>query len=100
MYIAMNRFRVIRGNEAEFEEIWKNRQSYLNEVPGFQTFHLLKGPVRDEYTLYASHVVWDSHAHFEAWTKSDAFRQAHAQAGQRKPLYLSHPRFEGFETVI
>ena len=40
-------------------------------------------------------------ASFEAWTKSDEFRKAHARAGneQTGPLYLEHPKFEGFEVV-
>ena len=36
-------------------------------------------------------------AAFEAWTKSEAFRAAHRDAGDHKPLYFGHPRFEGFE---
>ena len=44
-------------------------------------------------------------AAFEAWTKSEEFRAAHARAGNDAtgPLYLEHPKFEGFEvrqTVI
>jgi heme-degrading monooxygenase HmoA len=62
-------------------------------------FHLLKGPEAEGHTLYASHVVWQSRATFEAWTKSEAFRAAHHQAGDNKPLYLGHPQFEGFETI-
>jgi hypothetical protein len=34
---------------------------------------------------------------FVAWTKSEAFRLAHRDAGQNKPLYLDHPQLEGFE---
>ena len=41
--------------------------------------------------------MWESHAAFDAWTKSDAFRAAHRSAGENKPLYLGHPQFEGFE---
>jgi len=99
MFIAMNRFKVAHGSEADFEEVWKSRDSHLTEVPGFMEFHLLKGPSRDDHVLYSSHTVFRSKADFEAWTKSDAFRKAHAQAGQRKPLYIGHPEFEGFETV-
>jgi hypothetical protein len=29
----------------------------------------------------------------------DAFRTAHARAGDNTPLYLGHLRFEGFETI-
>jgi heme-degrading monooxygenase HmoA len=97
MFIAMNRFRVKRGSEADFEQVWLSRDTHLQGVPGFVEFHLLKGPERDDHTLYASHTVWQSHAEFEAWTRSEAFRAAHARAGENKPLYLDHPQFEGFE---
>jgi heme-degrading monooxygenase HmoA len=99
MYIAMNRFRVCKGSEQEFEQVWLTRESYLDTMPGFVEFHLLKGPEAEDHTLYASHTVWQSHAAFEAWTKSDAFRAAHARAGNNTTgkLYLDHPKFEGFE---
>ena len=35
MYIAMNRFKVQKGKEEEFENIWKNRNSTLDEMKGF-----------------------------------------------------------------
>src|SRR5262249_15472060 len=44
MYIAMNRFRVAKGSEAAFEQVWTSRDSHLDKVPGFIEFHLLKGP--------------------------------------------------------
>jgi len=97
MFIAMNRFRVVRGCEAAFENVWLSRDTYLDTVPGFVEFHLLKGPAAEDHTLYASHSVWESRAAFEAWTRSEAFRAAHQQAGDHKPLYIGHPQFEGFE---
>jgi heme-degrading monooxygenase HmoA len=97
MFIAMNRFRVAKGSEAAFEQVWLSRDSYLDKVPGFVEFHLLKGPDAEDHTLYASHTIWDSRAAFEAWTNSEAFRAAHRSAGDHKPLYLGHPQFEGFE---
>ena len=57
MFIAMNRFRVRRGSEEAFENVWQNRDSYLHRVPGFVEFHLLKGPEAEDHTLYASHTV-------------------------------------------
>lgn len=99
MFIAMNRFKVIKGTEADFEQLWLSRETHLNEVAGFVEFHLLKGPEREDHTLYASHTIWNSRAHFEAWTKSEQFRKAHAGAGTSKPLYLGHPEFEGFEVL-
>jgi heme-degrading monooxygenase HmoA len=43
--------------------------------------------------------MWQSQADFEAWTRSEAFRRAHRDAGQNRPLYLGHPEFEGFEVI-
>jgi heme-degrading monooxygenase HmoA len=101
MFIAMNRFQVKRGAEQTFEEIWATRESYLSEMDGFVEFHLLKGPVADDHTLYATHTMWASKAAFEAWTTSDQFRRSHARAGNDtgQSLYLGHPRFEGFEVI-
>lgn len=99
MYIAMNRFQVHRGKEDAFEKVWRERDTHLSEVPGFMEFHLLRGPVRDDHTLYSSHTVWNSHAAFEAWTQSDAFRAAHKNAGDHRDMYLGHPNFEGFNVV-
>jgi heme-degrading monooxygenase HmoA len=100
MYIAMNRFKVAKGSEGEFESLWRNRDRRLTEVPGFVQFHLLKGPEHDDHTLFASHTMWKSHEHFLAWTKSRHFRDAHANAGGTKALYLGYPQFEGFEVVL
>ena len=57
MFIAMNRFQV-KGKEAAFERIWQSRDIYLNDLPGFVEFHLLKGPTPEDHTLYSSHTVW------------------------------------------
>jgi heme-degrading monooxygenase HmoA len=99
MFIAMNRFQVARGSEADFETVWTSRDTHLRDVPGFVAFHLLRGPESEDHTLFASHTLWASREDFEGWTKSEAFRRAHAGAGGHKPLYLGHPEFEGFDVV-
>jgi heme-degrading monooxygenase HmoA len=99
VFIAMNRFKVVPGSQAEFEQVWTTRDTHLRDVPGFLTFHLLRGPDREDHTLYSSHSIWCSRADFEAWTRSEAFRRAHNTAGSNKPLYLGHPEFEGFEVL-
>ncbi|WP_286238646.1 antibiotic biosynthesis monooxygenase family protein [Neptuniibacter halophilus] len=100
MYIAMNRFRVAPGKEAEFIEIWRNRETFLDEVPGFKRFNLLQGPTDEECTLFASHSIWESEDAFQAWTRSEAFRKAHANARPAKDIYLGPPKFEGFAEVL
>ena len=100
MFIAMNRFKVLVGKEEEFEEVWRNRDSFLGDVPGFLGFHLLRGAVGDDHTLYSSHSTWDDRVSFENWTRSESFRKAHSGASSRKKLYLGHPEFEGFTVII
>lgn len=99
VFIAMNRFKVKKGSEEAFERVWASRDSYLDRMPGFVEFHLLKGPEESDHVLYSSHTVWQTKAAFEGWTKSEEFRAAHARAGneQTGSLYLEHPKFEGFE---
>ncbi len=70
------------------------RNAGLYRVPYAQ------GPKAEDHTLYASHTVWETHAHFVAWTKSEQFRAAHARAGESKVQYLSGPHFEGFDVII
>ena len=99
IFVAMNRFRVIKTETRAFEDRWIERDSQLHTVPGFVSFNLLRGPEREDHVLYASHTIWQSAADFEAWTRSEAFRAAHAGAGGSKPLTLGHPEFEGVEAV-
>ena len=96
----MNRFKVKLGEEKNFEDIWRNRDTHLNQVPGFKKFNLIKSESNEDYTLYASHSEWESKQDFINWTKSEAFRMAHKNAGEHKTVYLDHPKFEGFEVVI
>jgi len=100
MFIAMNRFRIAHGFEEGFEQVWRERDSYLSDVPGFTSFSLLKGPDQDDHVLYASHSIWESRDAFEAWTESEAFRKAHAQRSAPKGTYLGHPNLETFEAVL
>jgi len=101
MYIAMNRFKVIKDRAEAFEEVWATRESRLHEMKGFVEFHLLKGPEREDHILYVSHTIWASKEEFTAWTTSEQFRAAHANAGtgQDKPKTIGHPEFEGFEVI-
>ncbi|RLT35631.1 MAG: antibiotic biosynthesis monooxygenase [Chloroflexi bacterium] len=75
MFIAMNRFQVAPGRGDDFERIWRERESYLDGVPGFIRFALLRG----EDGEHVSHSTWATREAFEAWTNSESFRRGHAQ---------------------
>ena len=76
MYIAMNRFKVSTPRAGEFEDVWAKRERHLSEVPGFQSFKLLKGVDEEGVTIFASHTTWASKKAFVDWTESEAFRKA------------------------
>ncbi len=97
VFITMNHFQVDPVRGAEFEKHWRERESHLAEVPGFVRFALLRG---DEPGVYVSHATWQSRAAFEAWTRSEPFRKAHAQARTPAGLLSGHPRLALYEAVI
>ena len=100
MYIAMNRFGVNEGHEEGFERTWRDRNRYLDEVEGFLEFKLLRGPTSDGVTPYISHSTWESYDHFVAWTKSDAFHKAHADARSPQGTLAGPPQFSGWRVLM
>src|SRR5208283_2041463 len=54
VFIAMNRFKVVPGSQADFEQGWTTRDTHLRGVPGFINFHLLRYPERVDLTRCTS----------------------------------------------
>ena len=96
MFIAMNNFKVVAGREADFERQWRERETYLQDVPGFIEFALLKCDTPGEYV---SHTVWHDRAAFDAWTQSPAFVAGHRQ-GSVGGLLDGHPQVKLYEAVL
>ena len=92
MFIAMNRFKVIRGSETDFETVWTSRDTHLRDVPGFVTFHLLRGPEREDHTLFASHTIWASPRGFRG---VDDIRSLPPRASRRRRQQAALPRPPG-----
>ena len=65
-FIAMNRFKIALNRENDFENIWKKRETHLNDVSGFIEFHLVNGNSEETHTVYASHPTWNSRKDLEA----------------------------------
>ena len=97
MFIAMNNFKVASGKEAEFERVWRERQSYLNGVPGFVQFCLLRADAPGEYI---SHSTWQTREAFVAWTQSEAFVQGHRQGGSLMGVLEGPPQLKTYDAVI
>ena len=101
MFIAMNRFQVKIGSEAAFETVWAHPRILSRQHGRLRRISSAQGPGAEDHTLYSSHTIWVDKAAFEAWTRSDEFRRAHARADNKtgESLYLGHPKFEGFEVI-
>lgn len=97
MFIAMNNFKVVEGKGEEFENIWKQRETYLAGVPGFVRFALLRGDAPGEYV---SHSTWRDRESFTAWTQSDAFVQGHRQGGSLMGVLAGPPAVKLYDAVI
>jgi heme-degrading monooxygenase HmoA len=95
MFVAMNTFKVVSGKEQEFEEIWKNRDTYLHEVPGVIRFSLLRGDGGE----YISHSTWESRDAFMAWMQSPAFAAGH-RGGSLMGVLEGPPSPKMFEAVL
>ncbi len=100
MFIAMNRFKIVKQRQKDFENIWRKRDTHLDDVVGFLEFHLVRGLEQENFILYASYSKWRTKEDFYNWTKSEEFRKAHKNVGQHSNIYLGHPEFEGFDVVL
>ena len=99
-YITMNNFQVAADQTEAFEARWRERRSHLQEVPGFESFRLLRGEPSEGAIHYASHAVWASREAFEDWTKSDNFARAHSGDPLPEGVVLRHPKLQRFEVVL
>ena len=96
MFVAMNNFTVAEGKEPDFERAWRERQSYLQDVPGFVQFALLRADADREYI---SHTTWRDRDAFIGWTQSEAFAKGHRQ-GSLMGVLEGPPQLKTYEAVI
>ena len=97
MYVATNRIKVRKPHGPDLEELFKERGG-LEQVPGFLRFELWRslGEVEHEEFLVVSH--WESADAHEQWTKSEAFRRAHA--GMRSEFIVGGGEFNAFDVPV
>ena len=82
MYVVMNRLTVPVEQAGHLEQGFSHSAGRMHEVPGCLNFNLLKEERIDGEAVYVALTEWETEAAFRAWTESDAFRRAHANAGQ------------------
>ena len=96
MFVAMNRFQVAPDKGGDFERIWSERETHLDQVPGFVRFALLRGDAEGEYI---SHSTWENRDAFVAWTESDAFKQGHS-GGSLMGILQGPPQVSLYEAAM
>lgn len=79
MLVVTNRFHLNPEYADEFEERFHNRLGEVENREGFVRFEFLT-PIEHghiETTTHAAVTYWESMEAFEAWTESEAFKEAH-----------------------
>ncbi|MHB1926859.1 MAG: antibiotic biosynthesis monooxygenase family protein [Leptospirillum sp.] len=97
MVVVANRIRVASGHEHDFEERFRNRKGLIEKNPGFIR-NLILRPVDSEY--YSVMTFWETMEHFEAWTKSESFRQAHSGPRPPKEMFSGPNVLEIHEVIM
>jgi len=92
----MNNFKVNAGREDDFEKQWRERETFLKDVPGFVEFMLLKS---DQTGDYISHTTWKDRQAFIDWTQSESFAKGHRQ-GSVAGVLDGPPVIGLFEAVL
>ena len=95
MIVVANRIPVAKGYEKEFEKRFEHRFGGVDQMPGFIRNEVLR-PIMGDYYIVMTH--WESKAGFEAWTQSEAFKQAHANRPP-KEMFAGPNVFEMHEVI-
>ncbi len=78
MITVANRINVKPEYADAFEQRFAERAGLVDGMPGFISNQVLRPANPDD--PYVVLTFWESREAFEAWTRSDAFRQGHAQS--------------------
>jgi len=107
-FVAMNRFSVVAGKEAAFEEKFAARESALAEYDGFKGFLLFRrdggkkpgdGGAPDDGFTHSTFSVWAAQENFDAWMadskknagSKDAGGGGGGGGGKPPPIYSRPP---------
>jgi heme-degrading monooxygenase HmoA len=97
MIVVTNRIPVAVGHEIDFEDRFRRRVHLVDRAPGFVRNEVHRPrPMKFDHTAgkfvpdaeaqghYEVKTWWESIDHFEAWTRSPAFAEAHANRAPKE----------------
>ncbi len=101
MFIAINRLKVKPGTGEQLEQRFA-KSGGLEETPGFLRFQLLRRVWQPhgeaDHEEYLAMTEWRSQEDFLAWTRSDAFKQAHS--GPRLEIFTAPGEPAGYDIAV
>lgn len=98
MFVVCNRVQVNPIHRDVFEQLFLSRAHMVDQTPGFVSFQLLRPAKNDDG--YVVMVTWESKDHYQAWIKSDAFKQGHSRTGTLpEDTFLGPQRVELYELL-
>lgn len=89
-YVVMNNIPVTEDGGDKVEEQFKQRNSGLSNMTGFQAFRLLRPKKGNTYVVLTQ---WHSEADFDNWKNSAAFKNQHANQAAKPPAYIMDKPF-------
>lgn len=99
MMVVMNRIPVKPEHWDAFEKRFLDRAGLVDSSPGFIRNWVLR-PAKGTSDYHVVMTLWENREAFEAWTRSDAFIQAHKRARETpREIYNGPNVFEMFEVV-
>jgi heme-degrading monooxygenase HmoA len=98
MFVVCNRVKVNPQHTEAFEQLFLSRAHAVDQMPGFKAFQLLRPAKPGDW--YVVMVTWESKDHYQAWMKSDSFKQGHSRTGSLPDdVFLEPQKIELYEVL-
>jgi heme-degrading monooxygenase HmoA len=98
MFVVCNRIAINPDHAPAFEERFLTRAGLVDTMPGFVSFQLLRPAKPDD--SYIVMVTWESKADYQAWMKSQQFKDGHARTGSLpEGTFLGQQSIEYYEMI-
>lgn len=96
-YVALSRFRVRNGMEAEVAAAFRNRPHMVDDAPGFLRMEVLT-PSDDDAEFWLL-TWWSDEASFRAWHGGHVYRESHSGVPKGLKLDPSFTEMRGFRSI-
>lgn len=96
MIVVQNRVPVAEGFEEAFLDRFRSRRGLVDGQPGFIRNIMLR-PIQGEFFIVLT--FWESEEQFRAWTKSEAFKEAHSRVPP-EGMFKGHAELEIHEVAL